>query len=302
MSRLRRELQRHRAALGEEDASFSSATDDSFIEPDHERLGWIQKVLMVELWSSDEDGVFDALSDLADIDDIDDRQEVHDGGGAFTVVATMNKWFTSREIVIVGMRAIANLGANTTFRDTAVNVGAMEAVLLAMENFPDCKYVQRNASAAICRLCLESKFHAAHFVGELGGLEMLTHAMKRFPDSVRMQKWAILTLYDFCSVQQLRKPIVQCGGVKALEHFMNKYQHTEDCKEVWEKAENTLIDIGAINELNRVNAKRKLRAVVKLIIATHLFQVEGKQRSRKTRGSSSGRERLHRSNSSHSRH
>jgi hypothetical protein len=302
MSRLRRELQRHRAALEEEgDAWQSSASDDSFIPPDAKRLDCLQKILMFGLWSSDEREVFAALGTLADIEDADERQEVFDNGGPYIVVAAMNKWYNSREIIIDGMRAVANLGANTPFRDAAVMVGAMDVVLLAMENFSDCPIIQRNACAAICRLCLESKFHAAHFVGELGGLEMLTYAMKRFPDNVSMQKWAVLALYDFCTIEQLRKPIVRCGGVKALEYFMNKYQNTKDCQEVWTKAETILVDIGAINELNRVNAKRKLRAVVKLIIAVHLFQCEAKKPSKKTRGSAAGsrdRHRLHRSGSS----
>jgi hypothetical protein len=278
----------------------SASSYGSFIPPETKRLDWIQKIIMFDLWSSDEREVFEVLGTLANIDNADDRQEVFDYGGPFVVVAAMNKWYTSRIIIINGMRAVANLGANTPFRDAAVSVGAMEMVLLAMENFPDCPYIQRNACAAVCRLCLESKYNAAHFVGELGGLEKLTLAMKRFPERVCMQKLAVLALHDFCTIEQLRQPIVQCGGVKLLEHFMNKYQSSKDCQEVWTKAETILVDIGAIIELNRVNAKRKLRAVVKLIIATHLFRFEAKKNPHsKTRGSSSGthHRRLQRSNS-----
>lgn len=217
----------HKHQLYDEDDSTTS--DQSLFPPDPDKLGWVPRLTMFDLWSDDEAIVFEAIRELADIADTDeqsycDRQLIHEAGGHFSIISAMNKWYDNREVTVDGLRALANLGANTPFRDASVAFGGMEVTLLAMINYPECCYVQRNACAAICRLCLDSKPNAAHFVGELGGLPLLFGAMQSFPDHIKLQKWALLTLYDFTAIEQLRLPIVKCGGVKALTRFMTKFQ------------------------------------------------------------------------------
>lgn len=199
-----------------DDSTSSSSDVSSFCPPNYSKFGWIHNVVMRDLLSDDEEVVFDALRELAALCDSDqqslkDRAAVHEACGHFAIIGVLNKWYTSREIAVEGLRALANVGSNTAFRDAAVKHGGFEAVLLAMKNNPNDKYVQRNGCAALCRFCLANRRHAEYLVLELEGLPLLVEAMAAFPNEIRLQDWAVSTIYGFSDVEQLQYPIIEAG-------------------------------------------------------------------------------------------
>jgi hypothetical protein len=210
-----------------------------FAPPDMVKFGWIQKLLMRDLWSEDHGTVFAALRELADLslDDeraVKDRASVYAAGGHFSIIAAMNKWYTNREIVIDGLRALANIGANPEFRDSVVaSCGGFEVVLLAMRNFPADEYVQRIASACLNLFCLDPYEHATKFVLELEGHELeglcwLVAALKNFPHNLRLQNFGISTLFNLSDHEAFQYPIVEAGGMIPLDFAAEEFENSKD--------------------------------------------------------------------------
>lgn len=194
----------------DEDCNTTNSSDATFLQTDVAKHGRIPEILMDDLWSTDALIVLGAIRELADIgsysdgeDDEDNDEGVRDRlwvfelGGPMIIISVMRKWNRYRKITIEGLRAMANLGANTGFRDAVFKHGGVEVALMAMKNFNEDEIIQRNGCACIRRFVwIRSRIQSSLSTASTG-LRAVIRAMKRFPNNLRLQQFAIGTLFAF---------------------------------------------------------------------------------------------------------
>lgn len=231
-----RSAERSSRRKGKLDSSRSLATP-----PYPTKYGVIPGLLMGDLWCSEGKVVHEAIRQLADIagvdeEDMDDREIIQVMGGPCTIVAVMMKWHRSIVITIDGLRALANLGSNSEFRDTAFCCGGVDVILTAMKNFQDDLYVQRNACAAICRFCNDMDENAVEFVKEYNGVNYLVHAMSRFPHNITLVEYAVSIVYTLNSIEQLRYHLLESGIASSIAEIADVLKGQDEHRETWMKA------------------------------------------------------------------
>jgi hypothetical protein len=239
----------------DDDSSASNSSDATFLQVSVEKHGRIPELFMDHLWSNDASIVFGALRELADIgsNNLDeegeedyeksmtDRLWVFELGGPLMIISVLRKWNRYRKITIEGLRVMANLSANTGFRDSVFAYGGIEVTLLAMKNFKHDEFVQRNGCACIRRFCLDKKQNSVELVSDFSAQKFLIRAMDRFPNNLRLNQFAISSLFDFCALEQLRYPLVANGCIAPLRSIVERYCDSAEKgdatqADIWEKS------------------------------------------------------------------
>lgn len=244
----RRVNSRDRGSCKAKEASRSKHEGSMTSLPHPSQFGVIPGYLMGQLWSDEAKVVFAAMRDLANIagvdsDCIEDREVVNELGGPCIIIAVMMKWYRSPVITIDGLRALANLGANSDFRETSFNCGGLEVALTCMKNYPDDVYVQRNGCAAICRLCYDKDQNSVEFVEDYDGLSCLFHAIRTFPQNTAIQEFVITIMYGLTAIERLRYLVLESGIAEPLAMTAEMLQGKDDHRETWMKARVVLNNI-----------------------------------------------------------
>jgi hypothetical protein len=216
------------------------------VPPDTSKVSRIHKLTVVDLWSDDTEAVEQALTGLASLCEFsnvnwkeENPADIHGAGAASAIVGAMKKWYTIPDIQVAGCSALANTAAHIKdFRLSAKNAGGLEVVVCAMQNYSNNCDVQSSGCAALGNLCTEIEEHAAHIVNTMKGHDIIIVAMKKFPVNARVQRWACYALSMLSIWQELRPPVCDAGGRRALAEALetHKDESKTDVKEIQELA------------------------------------------------------------------
>jgi len=107
----------------------------------------------------------------------------------------------------------------------ASNSGVLEAILLAMESYPDHLFVQQYGCGALMNLfcCRENANRA---VKVLDGIYVIVVAMKYFPTSSLLQAYACSALYNLAQWEEYKEPIVSAGGLIVIATAVTLHSDT----------------------------------------------------------------------------
>jgi hypothetical protein len=215
-------------------------------------LDALPKLLLIDVWSHDRNRVLEALENIgamcrsSDDDPIREqvaeknRKIVIEVGGHLALVSIMRKWSDNREIQGEACFVLGAAGMDTGFSMSAVGVGALEAVLMAMTNFPDSEVVQLYGCGALLVISVDNKKTATYLVTELNALSTIIAAMQRFPDSTDIEDLACQIFLALSEWDELKVTVVKSGGIRALGAVIERYftddTETDDNKTVKEMA------------------------------------------------------------------
>ena len=202
---------------------------------DHSNLELVPKLLTQDLLSDDRRVVKNALSQLADLCILHDvaqaeknRHDLFVFGGHLLIVQVLKKWWKNTKIQRQGCRAIQNAGSagleSVSFCDACVQVGAIETVLAAMNNFEGVEDVQRCAIGAILNLILRSESNTKRLVVTLDGVGPIVAAMKRYPRCRDLQEWAAWALDNASGWNDYVTVLVKNGCVRVLAAAFEDYE------------------------------------------------------------------------------
>ena len=219
--------------------------DDSFLCP-------VQKFLLIDLWCDNQLIVEQALQSVGDLCTapnvgVANRAAVHRASGAQMITCAMRKWYyvpslqahgcrvltaaasTLGVVVVQATGAPAAAASKRGFRQSALDAGALEAVVWAMNSYPDSHAVQAYGCGALGNLCTIQE-NAAHVVGMLNGHLHIVAAMKNFPqctDILRIGSHALTNLSGLNA--ELRTCMVNAGCRQALLEAIDT--HKDETKE-----------------------------------------------------------------------
>jgi hypothetical protein len=84
------------------------------------------------------------------------------------LVGAMRRWYSVPEVQVHGCRALANATMESdAFRRQAKEVGAFEAIVCAMKNYPNHCFLQWMGCIVLINLCAIIKEHAAYVVDKM---------------------------------------------------------------------------------------------------------------------------------------
>lgn len=207
--------------------------DDTEVRAHLER---IPKLLLEDLQGHDASVVTKGLTRLANLFmiSLQFRQEAYESGAAGILLVVMKTWRFHSDIQQEACRCWQNLALQypEAVRSFA-RVGALEAVLTALQQFPNILQVQKNGFAAInnCLAVHEEPNIVAplarHFVNNLRGLELVTRTMEDCPDEAKLQKRCCGILFSLCALYPDCKASIRKLGAIALVGKAVK-THAED--------------------------------------------------------------------------
>lgn len=152
-------------------------------------------------------------------------------GGAALIPITMQnkKWKTRPKIQAEGCLALQNGSfSKVNFRESGKDTGAIHAVVWAMKNHLNDRWVQKSGCGALANFVV-LKSNAEYIVKESNGVESIVAAMNKFKDNAWLQKWACWALNNLLRWDDYKEAIKEAGGGLALfEAFKN---HKDDSKE-----------------------------------------------------------------------
>ena len=209
--------------------------------PDLSSLSPIQKILGVDLLADDSNTVQSALAQLANLcwsnteDFSENRATVHRLGGATIVTGIMRKWYGFPVIQAEGCRALQNASVKSAAlsKKSVKDSGGLDAIIWAMESYPDNLQVQTNGCGALRNVVLGVKENAEHVVNTLNGVDWIIAAMNKFPHDAKLQKYACVALDNLTEWDEFKDPVKQAGGRRAL--FDAIENHKDESKEYVEK-------------------------------------------------------------------
>lgn len=180
--------------------------------PDESHLDLISQIVYHRLWKESAIDIKNALIELRNLCRSDEHRDaniaaLYDVGGHVAMMGAMRKWYAHADLQAEGCRALhsAALRASDDFALAAVRCGALETILLAMENFPDDSDVQDRACGALYALTATSNKDASvKLATQLKGVPIVLQAMKAFPGSVCLQQRACFALCSLARWEELR--------------------------------------------------------------------------------------------------
>lgn len=222
-----------------ENPSAATTTTPAAVEPALEEL---PKLVFVDLQKDDEDAVKEALARLDTIlyaaaagDDGDEQleNELLLASAVPLILLTMHKWKMNEHIQLTVCNCLVNVFAlDKEARVVMAQLGGLEAVVAALNSFPDSIDINRFACAALLNFCpqlgedeppaniLEA---ARRFVQELNGLEIVATAMKKFPDDVDFQGWCVGLLGNFAVREEFHGALLKEGAVAAVAVALQRH-------------------------------------------------------------------------------
>jgi hypothetical protein len=182
----------------------------------------IPHLLTVDLWSSDPTTVITAFEELGHLchpDGVDaekNRKLVHNTGGHLAYAVIMKKWNYHGDIQFRGICAFGVASMDEEFCTAAVQVGALEAIVVAMKNFPDDEFIQLSGCGALVVLAARKERNAEHLVLELKAHKAVIAAIKAYPHNYNLQGIACELLLSLAEHNHLKPAIVKAGGLRTL--------------------------------------------------------------------------------------
>ena len=219
-----------------------SATYSSNLDP-------ISKILFVDLWQDDRAEVRKALKQLANLCFYDEnyvlhRQTIFMVGGFSLLVSVMRQWSDCSDIQAEACRAFLNicLDCGSFICEAACGVGALEAILAAMQRFDNDAYLQRVGCGALHALTKSCAKTARRLVRELRGAFKLVRSMRSFPQSRRLQMWAYCALADWAQWEDLRQSLLDTGALSVIDQTIALFKDKDNLEDVaiQDKARNVL--------------------------------------------------------------
>jgi hypothetical protein len=203
-----------------EGATAPPALDDSRLTP-------LQRVLRTDLWSDDASVVDGGLQQLASLFDTtgtgdrsrgegDDRS-LQIAGGVSVAVGAMRKWRGRRDVQVHGCAALDRIvGFGHDARDAARDAGALDAIVWGMRNYSGNLEVQTAGCSALGTMLSGNEFNAIYLEKGLNGSTLIVGTMKNHMESSKLQSLCLQILSILSDYHDLRKPIVEAGGLSAL--------------------------------------------------------------------------------------
>jgi hypothetical protein len=202
------------------------------VEP---KLDEIQELIMVELQKDDDDAVVRALCRMMSLTECEnegdfgwrDQVEEFFVSGAFPVILlTMRKWSMDKVVQDCCCGLLARLmGVSEEYDCMVVKLGGVEAVLTALQAFPESSRVAVSVFTMIRNLfaCLDLErvpypvlSASRRFVKELNGLEMVKDAMTIFAGDVEIQARCCELLLSLAHQKEFHKALLKSGTVTAV--------------------------------------------------------------------------------------
>lgn len=229
---------------------------------DASNLDLVPKLLTQDLLSDDRRVVKSALSQLADLCIVQDaaqaeknRRDLQAFGGHLLIVQVLKKWYKQTRIQRQGCRALQNAGSagleSIGFCDACVQVGALETILNAMDNFDGFEDVQRCAIGAILNLILRSQRNTSRLVVTLDGVGPIVKAMRRFPRCRDLQEWASWAIDNASGWTEFVPILVKSGCVGVLAAALEDHEHDVRIQQFTRRALSRLCEpLGSDKTLN----------------------------------------------------
>jgi hypothetical protein len=200
-------------------------------------LSEIQRLLLVELDGNDGEAVRDALRKLSSLcvngagtaltvpEVKQNKQAIHQAGGAGLILQAMRKWWTHAGVQAQGCNALNIVSFESTqFQSSAVQLGGLETTLLALKNFPTSLQVQLSCCRALPSLCHLLKDHTQRLFQQLDGAHALCSAMKAFPTNPLVQLYGALAFQSACQWEECRQAILNADGFDVLRTAMKNHK------------------------------------------------------------------------------
>jgi hypothetical protein len=215
---------------------FSDEEPSSSEEVDEEVLEEIRKLVLKDLLQDDKKTVNRALKALIEACSVENEHHhaicsfVQQLSGQVTLVAAMEKFSKETTVLIQCCEILRRVGFEAGgFSQAASSAGALESVLSAMTQFPLNKGIQTEGMGALLALSHnEELLRLAADVTEGDGLHVILQAMKAFPTVKPLTRWACMLLQHMATLGDLKKTIVENGGLIALATAVSDYRDEED--------------------------------------------------------------------------
>jgi hypothetical protein len=191
--------------------------------PNDDRLADIPKVLAVDLFSDVELQVKTALKSFRSICNESNLPLFFKYGGPLGLIAVLRKWGGSAAIQAAALETFHKAGEMTEFANVAVELGALDLVVLAMKNHCDNADVLTAGCGALLNLTLPASVARA-LVLELDGIQIIAAACASFPQNLTLQKYALYNLQYMSYWDDFKEPIVAAGGLQALTEMMETFK------------------------------------------------------------------------------
>lgn len=193
-------------------------------KPNNSKIPFLPKLVAVDLWSDSEIDVTTALDQLAGLCVREENvAEILQHGGHLSQTVILRKWPASAAIQCAGLTALHKAAEKSApFSVAAVQLGALDLVLVAMQNHPAAEDVLTAGCAALLNLTVPAA-HAKILVFELHGIETIAAACAAFPAHVALQKYALWIIQYFSYWEDLKAPIVRQGGMQALAEMVETF-------------------------------------------------------------------------------
>jgi hypothetical protein len=205
---------------------FSLQNQRNYTEAQIDSKNVIPHLLTVDLWSTDPTTVITAFEELGflchpdGVDTVQNRRLVHATGGHLAYAVIMKKWNYHGDIQFRGICAFGVASMEDKFCEAAVQVGALEAIVVAMKNFPDDEYIQLSGCGALVVLSAKKERHAQHLVVDLHAHKVVIAAIKAYPSNNSLQGIACELLLSLAEHSHLKGPIVKAGGLRTLGYVV----------------------------------------------------------------------------------
>ncbi|KAM9323482.1 armadillo repeat-containing protein 6 [Pholidichthys leucotaenia] len=173
-------------------------------------------------------------------------QDICDLGGLKLMMTLLADSYESADLVRQVLSAIRAVAGNDDVKDTVVNAGGVQLIVIAMNRHMSNSAVCEQACACLSVLALR-KPNNCKVIMENGGALAAVQAMKAHGDSVNVQKQACMLLRNLVArVRNYTQPILEMGAEALIAQALQTHQ---DCGDVGKAA---LRDLGCQVELREL--------------------------------------------------
>jgi hypothetical protein len=208
--------------------SFSAQKASVVAKPSDSRLPFLPKLLAVDLWSEDVSEVQAALDQFAGLCAREQNiAGILKHGGHLSLTVILRKWPASSVIQAAGLTALHKAAESLEFSDAAVQLGALDLILVAMKNHASNEEVLTVGCGALLNLTLPAA-HAKILVFELQGIQTILAACAAFPANITLQKFALWIIQYFSYWEDFKFSIVKAGGLQTLAEMVETFASRRD--------------------------------------------------------------------------
>jgi hypothetical protein len=208
-------------------------------------LELIPCLIMRDLWKEDAVEVEEALDQLADLCSIvggseeeakKNSEQFFDSGAHSVLLKTLERFPDNMGIQKQGCRAIADATYGSGHsRQSAGSIGMVEAMVKALNAFPQSHNLQANVIGAINNLLITCRENAERFVNAKG-IEAVVATMTNFPADAYLQLWCC-TILDLCAeLLKNQDQLIELDAVTVVGRALKTHTDDEEVKTVARKA------------------------------------------------------------------